>query len=127
MQSSRRSFLKTMAATAAVPFILPSRVGAAPTGPNSKVTMGFIGMGIQSRGLLGGFLGQDTRVLAVCDVDTTRRTAAKKTVDQRYGNDDCQAYSDFRDIIKRKDIDAVCVATPDHWHALVTLAALRAG
>ena len=127
MQSSRRSFLKTMAATAAAPFILPSRVGAAPTGPNSKVTMGFIGMGIQSRGLLGGFLGQDTRVLAVCDVDTTRRTAAKKTVDQRYGNNDCQAYSDFRDIIKRKDIDAVCIATPDHWHALVTLAALRAG
>jgi predicted dehydrogenase len=94
--------------------------------------MGFIGMGKQSRGLLGGFLGQDTRVLAVCDVDTTRREDAKQRVDEYYAQKGasvagCAAYNDFREIIGRKDIDAVCIATPDHWHAYITLAALRAG
>jgi predicted dehydrogenase len=133
MQTSRRSFLKgAVAAAAASPYILPSRVWSAPTKPNSRLTMGFIGMGKQAHGLLGGFLGQDTQVLAVCDVDTTRRTAAKKRVDAFYGDkkgpaNQCAAYSDFREIINRKDIDAVCIATPDHWHAIVTLAALRAG
>lgn len=90
--------------------------------------MGFIGMGTQAHGLLHNFLRQDgTRVLAICDVDTTRRTDGKEIVDKFYGNTDCATYSDFREIIGRKDIDAVCIATPDHWHAIVTLAALRAG
>ena len=89
-------------------------------------------MGTQSRGLLGGFLGQDTQVLAVCDVDTTRREAAKQRVNQFYATQKnkaaaCAAYNDFRKIIDRKDIDAVCIATPDHWHAAITLAALRSG
>ena len=85
MKISRRSFLKRAATTAAVaPFILPSRLWAAETKPNSLLTMGFIGMGIQSRHLLGTFLGLDTRVLAVCDVDTTRRNDAKKKVDDHY-------------------------------------------
>ena len=128
MQTSRRTFLKSIAASAAAaPFLLPSRVWSAPTSPNGKLTMGCIGMGTQMRGLLGNFLGQDTRMVAVCDVDTTRRTAAKKRVDDFYKNSDCTAYGDFREIINRKDIDAVVIATPDHWHAIPTLAALRAG
>ena len=126
---SRRSFVRRLAAGAlAAPFILPSRIWAAPTGPNSKLTLGFIGMGKQAQGLLGGFIGrQDTQVLAVCDVDTTRRNAAKKRVDDQYQNTACTAYNDFRELIDRKDIDAVVIATPDHWHAIITLAALRAG
>ena len=133
MQLSRRSFLKRAAASAAVsPFILPAHIWAAETKPNSLLGMGFIGMGTQSRGLLGGFLGQDTRVLAVCDVDTTRRNDAKKRVDEFYAKKagqggDCAACNDFREIIARKDIDAVCIATPDHWHTIPMLAALRAG
>jgi predicted dehydrogenase len=128
-QTSRRTFLQRVAASAvAAPFILPSRLWAAPTGPNSKLTLGFIGLGIQGAGLLRGFLGRDdTQVLAVCDVDTTRRTAAKQRVDERYVNGDCAAYNDFRELIARKDIDAVVIATPDHWHTVPTLAALRAG
>ncbi len=127
MAISRREFLKRTATTAiAAPFILPSRAGAA-SGPNAKIGIGFIGMGIQARGLMGGFLGQDTRVLAVCDVDTTRREAAKKRVDDRYGNKDCAAYTDFRELLARQDIDAVVIATPDHWHAFQTIAALKAG
>ena len=125
---NRRNFLKSATTlAAAAPFILPSRVWAADTAPSERLGMGFIGLGTQSRGLLGNFLSQNTRVLAVCDVDTTRRDDAKRKVDKHYGNSDCAAYNDFREIIARKDIDAVCIATPDHWHAIPTLAALRAG
>ena len=95
--------------------------------------MGFIGMGIQNRGLLGNFLHLDTRVLAVCDVDTTRREHALHTVRNFYaertesGGADCAAYTDYRELLARDDIDAVCIATPDHWHTIIALAALRAG
>lgn len=133
MNTSRRRFLKQAAASAAAaPLVLPSHVWAAETKPNSRLTMGFIGMGTQNRGLLGGFLGQDTQVLAVCDVDATRRQAAKERVDEFYARQPgrkgaCAAANDFREITDRKDIDAVCIATPDHWHAIPTLAALRNG
>ena len=128
LKISRRDFLRAATTlTVAAPFILPSRVWGADTAPSARLTMGFIGMGFQSRGLLGNFLRQDTRVLAVCDVDTTRREDAKRTVDEFYKNSDCAAFNDFRDLIARKDIDAVCIATPDHWHAIPTLAALRSG
>jgi predicted dehydrogenase len=127
MKTNRRSFLKGASAGVAAPFILPSHIWSAETKPNDRITMGFIGMGKQSRGLLGNFLGQNTQVLAVCDVDTTRRENARERVNSRYKNKDCKSYNDFREIIKRKDIDAVCIATPDHWHAIPMLAALRSG
>jgi predicted dehydrogenase len=125
---SRRQFLKVASTVgAAAPFLLPAHLWSAETPANSRIGMGFIGMGTQARGLLGGFLGRETQVLAVCDVDTNRRNDAKQKVDSRYANTACAAYNDFRDIITRKDIDAVCIATPDHWHAIPMLAALRAG
>lgn len=133
MGFSRRTFLQRAAASAfAAPWILPSRIWAAETAPSERLTMGFIGMGKQNKGLLGGFLGSGVQVLAVCDVDTNRREAAKKRVDEYYSsregqNVPCAAYNDFRELIDRQDIDAVCIATPDHWHAIITLAALRSG
>ena len=126
MQTNRRLFLKGAATAAVVPLILPSRLWA-ETSANDKLAMGFIGVGKQGHGLLNNFLNQDTRVLAVCEVDGARRAMAKQQVDKFYGNSACAAYNDFRDLLARKDIDAVCIATPDHWHAIVTLAALRAG
>ena len=92
-------------------------------------------MGKQNSGLLNGFLhSKDTQVVAVCDVDTTRRENAKKTVEDYYAKQTdkgtfkgCAAYKDFRELIARKDIDAVVVATPDHWHALIVIAAANAG
>ena len=135
-RQTRRSFIKSSVlgglGAMAIPNLLPSHIWAAETMPNSRLTLGFIGMGTQSRGLLKGFISrQDTQVLAVCDVDTNRREGAQKTVNEYYagkaGETGCAAYSDFREIIDRKDIDAVCIATPDHWHAFITLAALRAG
>jgi predicted dehydrogenase len=132
MPTSRRSFLKRAASAAVTPFLLPSHVWAAETKPNSRLTMGFVGMGMQNRGLLGGFLGPDTQVLAVCDVDMTRRNDAKRRVDEFYAKQpgrggSCAAYNDFRAITDRKDIDAVSIATPDHWHTVIAVAALRGG
>ena len=133
---SRRQFLKTTATFAAVaPTILPSRIWSAPTGPNDRLTLGFVGMGTQNRGLLNGFIhNKATQVVAVCDVDTTRRENAKKIVEDYYAKQTdkgtfkgCDGYKDFRELIARKGIDAVVVATPDHWHALVVIAAANAG
>ena len=123
MKKNRRSFLKTAAGSLAAPLIIPSSAW----GANDRITMGFIGMGKQSRGLLGNFLGQNTQVLAVCDVDTTRREDAVKRVNDRYKNKDCKGYNDFQEVTGRKDIDAVCIATPDHWHTIPVLAALSNG
>jgi len=135
-QFTRRQFLKTSATLAVVaPAILPSSVWGAEKGPNDRLTLGFIGMGTQNRGLLNGFLhSKETQVVAVCDVDTTRRENAKKTVEDYYAKQTdkgsfkgCATYKDFRELIARKDIDAVVVATPDHWHALIVIAAANAG
>jgi predicted dehydrogenase len=135
---TRREFVQSAAATAlALPIIVPSTaLGDAKKAPASeRLTLGFIGMGTMNRGHLGHFLGQkDVQVVAVCDVDTTRRESAKQTVDERYGKQQkngaskgCDAYNDFRELLGRKDIDAVVIATPDHWHAIPVLEACKAG
>lgn len=131
---SRRTFLKTTGAAAAAPFLLPSGIRAAAVKPNDRLALGFIGMGTQNRGLLGGFLGKkEIQAVAVCDVDTNRRENAKKIVEDHYakqaGTDaykGCAVFNDFRELIGRKDIDAVVIATPDHWHAFIAVAAANA-
>src|SRR5256886_14007530 len=108
---SRRSFIKSTAIAAAAPFILPSRIRSAEVKPNDRIALGFIGMGKQNRGLLGGFLGRnETHTIAVCDVDTHRREHAKKMVEDHYAKQTdngsykgCAAYYDFRGLIGRKD------------------------
>ncbi len=67
------------------------------------------------------------RVVAVCDVNAPQREKAKQIVDQRYGDSGCAAYNDFHDLCGRADIDAVCIASPDHWHVLQSLEAVRNG
>lgn len=120
-------------AIAAGPLILPSHVWSAETKPSSKISVGFIGVGTQGRGLLGGFLRRnDTQVVAVCDVDTTRRAHARQVVDEHYGKQKenfkgCAEFKDFRELIARKDIDAVVIATPDHWHAIPVVLAADSG
>ena len=132
--ASRRQFIKAATASVAAPFILPSRVWSAETAPNSRINLGFIGMGKMNSGHLGNFLGREqTQIVAVCDVDTNRREAAKTRVEETYGKKagtdykGCTAYGDFRELLARKDIDAVVIATPDHWHAYIGIAAVKAG
>ena len=131
MKTTRRNFIKTVSVPViTAPFILPSRVWMFP--PGRRITMGFVGMGKQSEWLLEKFLPL-TQVLAVCDADTTRRVNAQRTVEKFYtknrdkGVADCKAYNDYRELIERKDIDTICIITPDHWHSEQILLSLRKG
>jgi len=125
---NRRDFLGTSlgaAAALAIPPVVPaSALGlAGRTAPSNRVTVAAIGLGFG----WPMFLREDVRYLAVCDVERNRREQGKAHVDAVQKSTGCRAYLDFRDVLARPDIDAVYVATPDHWHALVTIAAARAG
>src|SRR2546428_11835594 len=120
-QINRRQFLKaTSVTTLTAALLVSSSWGADRKGPNERITMGFIGTGKQGGGLLHNFLNHpDTQVLAVCDVDTTRREHFGKVVDDHYrakGTESkgCAQFKDFRELLARKDIDVVVIATPDH-------------
>ncbi|MFO7901497.1 MAG: Gfo/Idh/MocA family oxidoreductase [Pirellulaceae bacterium] len=128
---SRRRFLAGVTAVCAAPAIIPRHVlGDADNAPaNEKIVVGAVGIGKMLYGShLPHFLRMpEVKVVAVSDVDTTRRNAGKKRVDDHYENDDCAACNDYREIIARDDIDALVCATPDHWHAMVILDACKAG
>ena len=95
---------------------------------SERIVMGGIGIGNMGRGDQGAYLGRDdVQYVAVCDVKKGARDAAKQKVDQHYGNNDCMAVNDFRELLDRDDIDAVHCATPDHWHAIVVIEACRHG
>lgn len=145
----RREFLKKAVAASAVaiaPRVVPSSALGkdATVAPSQRIGMGFIGLGGQGGGhfrggawtyLPGGYLGRpDVQALAVCDVRRARREDAQRTAEQRYAErygkgsyKACEAYVDFRDVLARKDIDAVLIATPIHWHALMAIMAAKAG
>ena len=126
---NRRNFLtKGTLAASLGPSIIPSSV-LGKDAPSNKITVGFIGTGGHGTGWnLPSYLSQnDAKVLMTCDVDTNRMNHAKKIVDQNYGNKDCATSKDFRDVLARDDIDAVMISTPDHWHTLMSVMALRAG
>ena len=102
--------------------------GAEAAKPSNTVTMGFIGNGGRATQLLPVFMNlADTRILAVCDVNRERRERAKATADAFYGNRDCTAFRDFRDLLARPDIDALYIATGDRWHARLAILAMQAG
>ncbi|UCD53361.1 MAG: Gfo/Idh/MocA family oxidoreductase, partial [Phycisphaerales bacterium] len=95
---------------------------------SSRIVMGCIGLGIQGTGNMREFLRQqDVQVVAVCDVRQSQRRKARDIVDAHYGNKDCKAYNDFRELCVRPDVDAVSIATPDHWHALIGIEAAKQG
>ncbi len=124
----RRDMLKVMLAAGAAPMFVPSHV-LGENAPSKRITLGFIGMGSQGVGVnLNNFLNlEDAQVVAVCDVFENRRKSAQQSVNARYENNDCKAYTDFRKIIDDKSIDAVVISTPDHWHVPISLMALEAG
>jgi predicted dehydrogenase len=113
------------ALVALAPLVLPARALGGDAGrppPSKRITLGFIGVGRHGLALLPRFRQEpDVQVLAVCDVDRTRRDNAKRLVGA-----DCAAYNDHRELLARRDIDAVVIATPDHWHAIQAIDACRA-
>ena len=126
---TRRQFLGASLA-AAVPMILPAHVlgrGGA-VAPSEKITLGVIGIGPRCTYDLQAMLGlADVQCVAIADVQASRRDAGKALVDKHYGTSDCKLYGDFRELLDRRDIDAVLIATGDRWHADASMLAARAG
>ena len=129
-KATRRDVLRCAAAAVAAPYVITSTALGADDKPaaSERIVMGGIGIGNMGRGDLGAFLGRkDVQYVAVCDVKKGAREGAKKRADDRYKNSDCKAYVDFRELVARDDIDAVHIATPDHWHSTIIIAACRNG
>ncbi len=138
---TRREFLgaagASAVATAAAPWIVPdTALGAqGTTVPSARITVGLIGVGCMGRGHLNWLLGEESvQLLAVCDVDRLRRHYAQATAEDRYAAQrgagtyrGCTAYNDYRELLARPDIDAVVIATPDHWHTPISVHAAKAG
>lgn len=126
---TRRRFLKTASAFAAAPYFVPATsLGLGKSiAPSDRIVMGAIGCGGKGRNNTGRFLN-DSRVqfVAACDVDQNHLKTAVEAINKHYGNEDCAFFEDFRDLIRRPDIDAVHVSTPDHWHAVASVNAMRA-
>jgi len=128
---TRRSLLRrtvVAGAAAGLPSIVPFRILGADA-PSKKITVGCIGMGNHGvhRNLNMLLQQADARVVAVCDVFKSRRESARDAVNAKYQDKGCTAHRDFREILTRKDVDTVMISTPDHWHALMSVMALRAG
>jgi predicted dehydrogenase len=136
----RREFLQRvgtgLAASAAVGF--PTLVPASVLGrraPSKQINIGAIGTGRISRGhdLPGIWADPGARIMAVCDLDATRVADAVRLVNDHYAKESgtpysgVTAYADYRELLANRDIDAVVISTPDHWHALIAVAAVRAG
>ena len=123
----RRQFMGRSAAATAIavglPAIVPSSVFGADA-PSNRIVMGSIGMGSQGNGNTSGFANKDgVQIVAVCDVDAAHREKARA----RFKLDAKSAYNDFHEVVARKDIDAVIVSTPDHWHVPISVAAIKSG
>jgi len=127
---TRRDLFKFGAAAgaaAALPAIVPSSVFGAAA-PSNRVTLAHIACGGRSGGLTGGFIRlADCRIVAACDPFKSRREGKANGVNRHYKANVCKPYNDFREMLDRDDIDAVVIATPDHWHVPAAIAAARAG
>jgi len=126
---TRRTFLKG-AAAAAFPAIVPSTVLAAAgnNAPSNRITLGLIGAGGRGVSVMKDFMGHNgVQVLAVCDVDKAHLDPVVAAVNRHQNSSDCKGYKDFRELNAREDIDAVLIATPDHWHVLTALDAVKNG
>jgi predicted dehydrogenase len=139
---SRRRFFQAAGSLGAAAFVCPAFVparalGAEGTQPaNERIAVGMIGVGRQAfMTNMKQFLSMpDVQLVAVCDVDSWRRDNAKRAIEKEYSKRSqagtyrgCDAYVDYEELLARKDIDAVMISTPDHWHAPMALAAMKAG
>ena len=133
MNMNRRNFLFGSAAATALAGCSTAKVGTRQLKPDEKPAVAVIGYGMRARDLTGEFLGLNDmcRVTAICDCDKTRLAQGVKRVNDYYSQKGiactCTGYADFRDVIKNPEIDMVCIATPDHWHAYMSVEAMKHG
>ena len=140
-QPSRRKFIATagtgIVATTVIsgfPTIVPSSVFGA-TAPSNLINIGAIGTGRISRthDMPGVWRNETARIMAVCDLDSKRMEEAKTLVNGQYAKrlgkpyDGLMGYTDYRELLANRDVDAVLISTPDHWHALIAIHAVEAG
>jgi hypothetical protein len=127
---SRRSFLRGACGMVAFPTIISATALGAEGRPaaSERIVMGTIGFGGRASGVMPAFMREDdVQMVAVCDVKGNRRKLAQDTVNRHYGNTDCDAYIDLRELLARDDIDAVLIATGDYWHSAAACLSARAG
>src|SRR6266850_1411909 len=125
---SRRRFIAATAAAVAAPTIIPaSALGKDDQpAPSERIVVGIVGWGMMGPGNTKGLMAEkDCQVVAACDLDSRPLQKAAGTINKHYGNSDCKAYHDYRELMARKDIDAVMLAVPDSWHALIATEAAR--
>jgi len=129
-ETTRRDFVLGSVAAASVATFIPAHVlgREGKPAPSEKITLGVIGIGPRCTYDLKSMLPfPDVRCVAIADVQAKRRESGKTLVDQHYGNKDCVLYRDFRELLDRKDIDAVLIATGDRWHAAASILAAKVG
>ncbi len=131
--ASRRTILKSLAAPVAAagfPTIVPATaLGLQGTiAPSNRVTLATIGVGWMGGGHVDNFLKvPEAQYVALADLDDSHAAENKAKIDKKYGNSDCLVYRAFEEVLSRRDIDAVSIAVPDHWHGIVAYCAARAG
>ena len=127
---TRRSFLEAIGTAIMVPNIITSSAlgGNGRPPASERIVMGGVGMGGQGSGDLGEFMGDPRiQVVGVCDVKNNNLESAKNAVNGRYNTKDCKGYVDYREMIARDDIDMILCGTPDHWHAQISIDAMKSG
>jgi len=129
-KTNRRQFLRSAATatlgTVILPNIIPSSAlgmnGAIP--PGDRIVMGAIGTGSQANWNMQEFMElNEVQYVALCDVDANHLKSTQQTVNKFYKNNDCRIYEDYRELLEKEKLDAVCIAVPDHWHSLTYIAA----
>jgi len=133
---NRRDFLRSAAGAAIAGAVFPQIIPGSTLGksgavsPSNRINIGFIGTGRQVfyANLPWHLWSQETQVVAVCDVDSWRMEQARAKVEEAYAARSpsgsykgCAAHQDFREVLARRDVDAVMISTPDHWHACIAI------
>lgn len=127
MNITRRVWLGRVSRSAAL-LAAPMILSSSAFGQSKRISLAVIGLGSMGLRHVKGFIQEgDCQLVAVCDVDAERRKVAVDFINQTYGDKGCAQYNDFRELLARRDLDAVVIAVPDHWHAIIAMTAMRAG
>ncbi len=131
MTLSRRGFMKNAGVAAGAVTAFPTIIPAAVLGQNSPskvLNVACVGVGGMGLAHISQMVGRDTvRIVAVADVDSFHQKRAAQIINKKYGNNDCRMTGDFRDVTRAKDVDLITIATPDNWHAITAIDAIRNG